>query len=263
MARIRTIKPDFFKHEGLFDAELETGLPLRLAFAGLWTQCDREGRFAWRPRKLKSDVLPYDDVDFSRVLNAFVEHGFVERYEADGQAYGVIPSWDKHQVVNSREAKSVIPAPSDAQEMHVHAHARDENAHSKQVHAQGEREGEQEKEGESKERAPTPRDELLSVLDDEQAGAVLEHRQRIRKPLTARAARLLAKKLAQCPDPSAAADLMIERGWAAVEPEWVANRGADPPQDRIQAALDNLDLPDDRPDDPTILDLPVLSTRSA
>ena len=27
MARIRTIKPEFFKHEDLFDAEKETGLP--------------------------------------------------------------------------------------------------------------------------------------------------------------------------------------------------------------------------------------------
>jgi hypothetical protein len=34
MARIRTIKPEFFRHGGLFDAEIETGLPLRVAFAG-------------------------------------------------------------------------------------------------------------------------------------------------------------------------------------------------------------------------------------
>jgi hypothetical protein len=30
MSRIRTIKPDFFTHEDLFDAEQESGLPLRL-----------------------------------------------------------------------------------------------------------------------------------------------------------------------------------------------------------------------------------------
>jgi hypothetical protein len=45
MGRIRTIKPEFFSHEALFDGERETGLPLRLAFIGLLCQCDREGRF--------------------------------------------------------------------------------------------------------------------------------------------------------------------------------------------------------------------------
>lgn len=111
MARIRTIKPDFFKHDGLYDAEQETGLPLRLAFAGLWTVCDREGRFAWRPRTIKTDVMPYDDIDFSSVLDALETHGFVHRYTVDGTAYGVIPSWDRHQAINQREAKSVIPEP--------------------------------------------------------------------------------------------------------------------------------------------------------
>jgi hypothetical protein len=53
MARIRTVKPDLFRHEGLFDAERASGLPLRIAFAGLWTAADREGRFAWSPRTLK------------------------------------------------------------------------------------------------------------------------------------------------------------------------------------------------------------------
>ncbi|MFP5077033.1 hypothetical protein ACLE20_06970 [Rhizobium sp. YIM 134829] len=113
MARIRTIKPDFFKHEGLFDAEHETGLPLRLAFAGLWTQCDREGRFAWRPRQLKVDILPYDEVDFSRVLDALATRGFVRKYACDGREFGVIPSWHRHQVINNRERPSEIPEPTE------------------------------------------------------------------------------------------------------------------------------------------------------
>jgi hypothetical protein len=57
MGRIRTIRPDFFLHDGLFDLESNSRLPLRLAFAGLWTQCDREGRFKWRPRRLKPENL--------------------------------------------------------------------------------------------------------------------------------------------------------------------------------------------------------------
>jgi hypothetical protein len=125
MARIRTIKPEFFRHAALFDAEQETGLPLRVAFAGLWTVADREGRFNWRPRELKLDALPHDLVDFARVLTALETHGFIRRYEVEGHVYGVIPSWHDHQVINTREAKSVIPeCPAHASTAtHVHAHA--------------------------------------------------------------------------------------------------------------------------------------------
>lgn len=111
MARIRTIKPAFFKHEELFDAEQASGLPLRLAFAGLWGQCDRDGRFAWRPRALKSDILPFDTVDFAAVLNALAERGFVIKYEAGGETFGHIPTWGKHQHINLREPASNIPEP--------------------------------------------------------------------------------------------------------------------------------------------------------
>ncbi len=113
MGRIRTIKPEFFKHEALFDAEEETGLPLRVAFAGLWTICDRAGRFEWRPRAIKTDVLPYDQVDFPRVLDALVTRGFVVRYRVDGKEYGFVPGFSKHQVINGRETESKLPAPTE------------------------------------------------------------------------------------------------------------------------------------------------------
>lgn len=111
MARIRTIKPEFFRHEALYEAERESGLPLRVAFAGLWTAADREGRFKWRPRSLKIDALPYDEVDFERVLEVLRAHGHIVRYEAGGVAYGFIPSWSRHQHINLRELPSTLPAP--------------------------------------------------------------------------------------------------------------------------------------------------------
>jgi hypothetical protein len=111
MSRIRTIKPEFFTHEDLFDAEQSTGLPLRLAFAGLWTQCDREGRFNWRHRQLKVAIMPYDSVDFSRVLDALTTRGFVVKYTSGTGEYGFIPSWKRHQVINNRERASTLPAP--------------------------------------------------------------------------------------------------------------------------------------------------------
>lgn len=112
MGRIRTIKPDFFTDEELFDLEKESGLPIRVAFSGLWTQADREGRLKWRPRKLKTQILPYDDVDFSRVLDALRTRGFIVKYRDDnGNLYGWIPSFKEHQYINNKEQNSILPDP--------------------------------------------------------------------------------------------------------------------------------------------------------
>ena len=107
--RIRSIKPEFFHHEGLFEAELETKLPIRVAFAGLWCIADREGRFKWEPRRIGVQVLPYDGVDFSRVLDALTTRGFVFKYRVDDEYFGCIPSFLKHQVVNNKERASILP----------------------------------------------------------------------------------------------------------------------------------------------------------
>lgn len=114
MSRTRLIRPAFFKHGELYDAEQETGLPLRVAFAGLWTIADKpDGRFAWKPRDIKSDVCPHDQLDFAAVLDALHRHGFVERYVVDGKHYGFIPSFPTHQTFHKSEAASKHPAPTD------------------------------------------------------------------------------------------------------------------------------------------------------
>lgn len=120
MARIRTVKPELFRHEVLYQLEAETGLPIRIAFVGLFTACDRKGRFKWRPRELKLDVLPYDDVNFSRVLDALATRGFIRKYIVQGVEYGFIPSFLVHQVINNREQQSILPdppQPTDIQEI--------------------------------------------------------------------------------------------------------------------------------------------------
>lgn len=111
MARIRTIKPGFFKDGDLYDAELASGLPLRVAYAGLWCIADREGRFEWKPREIKTDVLPYDSVDMAKVMDALSACGKLLKYRCNGNVYGLIPKFKKHQYVNKNEAQSTIPAP--------------------------------------------------------------------------------------------------------------------------------------------------------
>lgn len=121
--RIRTIKPEFFLHEALFELEIETKLPIRLAFIGLWCAADREGRFKWEPRKLGIQILPYDGADFALVLDALESSGLILRYGEAGE-FGCVANFSKHQCVNIREAKSLIPPPPEsACESTVHARA--------------------------------------------------------------------------------------------------------------------------------------------
>ncbi len=110
MSRIRTVKPELFKHEELFEAEQKEQLPLRLAFIALLTCCDREGRFRWQPRRLKLDMLPYDEINLSCVLDALAYHGFIKKYEYEGKYYGCIPSWKVHQQINNKETASTLPS---------------------------------------------------------------------------------------------------------------------------------------------------------
>jgi hypothetical protein len=110
--RIRHIKPEFFQHEGLFDLEEETKLPVRLALIGLWTCTDCEGRFEWAPRRLKLNILPYDSGNFENILEALASKGFIHKYEVDGATYGLIPSFSKHQHINrTKEPCSYLPPP--------------------------------------------------------------------------------------------------------------------------------------------------------
>ena len=66
MARSRNIKPGFFANDELAELPALT----RLFFIGMWTIADREGRLEDRPKKLKVEVLPYDECDAETMLAA-------------------------------------------------------------------------------------------------------------------------------------------------------------------------------------------------
>lgn len=101
MAHIRHIKPGFFTH----DVVTEMSPLARLAWIGLWTACDKNGRFIWKVKTLKHDILPYDNCDFADILEEIRSHGFVIPYEVNGRTYGYIPNWKKHQAIGTKEAR--------------------------------------------------------------------------------------------------------------------------------------------------------------
>jgi len=99
MAHARTIKPGFFKNEYLVELPFE----YRLLFVGLWTLADSEGHLEDRPKRIKMELFPADDVDVDRGLDELARYGFIERYECEEDDERIISilNFAKHQVANS------------------------------------------------------------------------------------------------------------------------------------------------------------------
>lgn len=106
MPRARNIKPGFFKNEELVELAFE----YRLLFSGLWCLADREGRLEDRPKRIRMELFPADDVDCDEGLQLLHEAGQIVRYEVNGKRYIWIPAFTDHQKPHRNEADSVIPA---------------------------------------------------------------------------------------------------------------------------------------------------------
>ena len=117
MSRIRTIKPQFFRSEELCDLEDKyASLRPMLTFAGLWTVCDKNGVFLYKPRTLKLDILPFLDYDIKLTLELLEKHGYIKTFFVDEVKYGHVVNFSEHQRINGRESleESKYPNPEQA-----------------------------------------------------------------------------------------------------------------------------------------------------
>ena len=102
MPRARSLKPSFFTNEDLGECS-----PLaRLFFAGLWCWADREGYVEDRPRRLRAQILPYDDASGEALVTELVDRGLVERLTIQGERVLYLPTFSKHQDPHPRETPS-------------------------------------------------------------------------------------------------------------------------------------------------------------
>lgn len=107
MARIRTIKPEFFT-----DADLGELTPIhRLFFIALWCYADKDGKLEDKPRELKVKCLPYDNGDADQILTSLHERGFIRRYTVAGKRLLVIRNFAKHQRFHREEKARGLPDP--------------------------------------------------------------------------------------------------------------------------------------------------------
>jgi uncharacterized protein YlbG (UPF0298 family) len=107
MARARNIKPAFFLNTDLSE------IPAlgRLAFIGLWTLADYKGCIECNFKKIKAQVLPYDECNLEDLLNNLEQFRFIRYYFVQGKRYIKIENFERHQNPhkNEREAGSDIP----------------------------------------------------------------------------------------------------------------------------------------------------------
>lgn len=93
MARIRSVHPGQPKDEDF----VELSPYARLLAIFLRNLADDRGAFEWKPKSIKMEVFPADNLDMEPLLAELVEHRQVCRYEAEGKAYGAIRNFRKWQ----------------------------------------------------------------------------------------------------------------------------------------------------------------------
>lgn len=100
MARIRTIKPDFWT-----DGNMVKLSPFaRLLYIGMWnfTLCDH-GHVADDAMKLKLQILPMDNIDIDALLAEIMAQGRVVRItDGDGRTYLLVKRFEDHQKIDPR-----------------------------------------------------------------------------------------------------------------------------------------------------------------
>lgn len=108
MARIRSIKPEFWTSEQI----MECSTNARLLFIGIWNFCDDAGRHPMTPKQLKALVFPADAFspsDVQGMLDELSTNGLIEPYAVDGKEYFKVTGW-QHQKID-RPQSPKYPAP--------------------------------------------------------------------------------------------------------------------------------------------------------
>jgi hypothetical protein len=109
MARIRTIKPDFWTDEKI----VELDFAARLFFIGSWNMADDNGNLQRSAKKLKMQIFPADAIDCEPIVCSLIAHGLFSEYEVNGEKFLHINGFRKHQVIN-RPSKTGLPTPDSA-----------------------------------------------------------------------------------------------------------------------------------------------------
>ena len=107
MARIRTIKPEFWTSEQV----VECSPIARLLFVGMWNFCDDGGNHPASAKTLKMQIFPGDDIAASQIesyISELLSSGLLSEYAAEGRKYWHVTGW-KHQKIDRPSYKHPRP----------------------------------------------------------------------------------------------------------------------------------------------------------
>ncbi len=115
MARIRSIKPEFWKSETI------AALPIgdRLTFIGLWSYVDDNGVGVDSYKLIAAELYGLEDdpravrLDMRETLARLAAASLITRYVFEGKRYFRVTNWDEHQRID-RPNKPRYPKPEDA-----------------------------------------------------------------------------------------------------------------------------------------------------
>lgn len=99
MARIRTIKPEFWASEQV----MECSPMARLMFIGLWNFCDDAGNHVASAKTIKAEIFPGDDIsstDVQRMLDELSSNCLIAFYTNDSKQFLHVTGWKKHQKID-------------------------------------------------------------------------------------------------------------------------------------------------------------------
>lgn len=111
MARIRTIKPDFWTNDRVMECSMNT----RLMFIGMWNFADDLGRLPLSSKTIKAQIFPSDDISSDTILGMIEElseNGLILTYEVDGRRYIQIVGWQHQRIDKPQPGKCPGPANS-------------------------------------------------------------------------------------------------------------------------------------------------------
>lgn len=113
MARIRTIKPEFWTDEAISSCSI----PARLMFVGTWNFADDEGNLEKSFVQLKAKIFPIDSIDVRPLMAELLTHGLLIEYSLNGKNYLHIKGFSKHQLIN-RPSAPQCPVYEDSMRTH-------------------------------------------------------------------------------------------------------------------------------------------------
>lgn len=218
MARIRTIKPEFWTSEQVAECSPNA----RLLFIGLWTFSDDNGVHPASTARAKMEVFPADGFsrgDVAGLIQELLDAGLLVEYQIEGEAYWRITGWH-HQRIDQPTYKHPLPdgtLPPNVRRKFIERSAPERNV----------------EEGKKKKPASQRNShdaELFPGVSEKVIRDFKAHRKEKKASITETAMKGIRREADKAGlSLESALALICERGWISLRAEWLSPQGCNGP----------------------------------